>query len=245
MALVWRAMPVQDAPYPYVPHLGESRQYWRDMVLGVNDGLVSMFLLVAGVVGGRLDARAVLLTGIAGALAGAISMATGEWLATKSQEEVFDREITLERDHILHHRASEVEQLWGLLENIGLRDEALTQAVEQISSSDESLFQSMKVLEFGVLDGERRSPWRAAVFSGGLFTLGSLPSIIPFIFLDDTLGALVWAGVLAGISLFAVGVAKSMATKTSLWKSGLENLGVSMLGAAASFWIGRAYDAAF
>lgn len=237
-------MPSKSA-HPYVPHLGDSRQYWRDMILGVNDGLVSMFLLVAGVVGGRLDARQVLLTAIAGAIAGAISMATGEWLATKSQEEVFDREITLERDHILYHRESEVDQLWGLLENIGLKDDALRRAVEQISADDESLFQSMKVLEFGVLDQERRSPWRAAVFSGVLFFLGSLPSVVPFIFFDETWTALVWAGILAGVSLFAVGVAKSMATRTSLWRAGVENLGVSMLGAALSFWVGRAYDATF
>ncbi len=215
------------------------------MILGVNDGLVSMFLLVAGVVGGRFDSRQVLLTGIAGAIAGAISMATGEWLATKSQEEVFDREITLERDHIKYHRESEVDQLWDLLRNIGLKDDALRRAVEQISASDESLFQSMKVLEFGVIDQERRSPWRAAIFSGGLFLLGSLPAVVPFLLIEDTWIALVWAGILAGISLFGVGVAKSMATKTSLWKAGLENLGVSMLGAALSFWVGRAYDTAF
>ncbi len=238
-------MPASKPAHPYVPHLGESRQYWRDMILGVNDGLVSMFLLVAGVVGGRLDAKQVLLTGLAGAIAGAISMATGEWLATKSQEEVFDREISLERDHIRYHRESEVEQLWGLLENIGLTGEALRTAAEQISSSDESLFQSMKVLEFGVLDQERRSPWRAAVFSGGLFLLGSLPSVVPFVFIDSTLTALIWAAVLAGVGLFTVGAAKSMATKTNVWKSGLENLGVSMMGAVLSFWIGRAYDAAF
>lgn len=238
-------MPDSKPAPTYVPHLGETRQYWRDMILGVNDGLVSVFLLVAGVVGGRLDTRQVLLTAIAGAIAGAISMATGEWLATKSQEEIFDREITLERQHIKFHRESEVDQLWELLENIGLEGEALDHAVKQISSTDSTLFQAMKVLEFGVLDNERRSPWRAAIFSGGLFLLGALPSVVPFIFIDDTWVALVWAGVLAGISLFGVGVAKSIATKTSLWRSGTENLGVSMLGAVLSFSVGRAYDATF
>ncbi len=235
----------QQTDHPYVPHLGESRQYWRDMILGVNDGLVSIFLLVAGVVGGQLSARQVLLTAIAGAVAGAISMATGEWLATKSQEEVFDREIALEREHIRHHRESEVEQLWGMLRGIGLDGAALEGAVEQIAGSDERLMQSMKVLEFGVIDDERRSPWRAAVFSGGLFLLGALPSVVPFIFFDDTFVSLVWAGVLSGVGLFAVGVAKSMATKTNIWKSGFENFGVSLLGAIASYWVGRAYDATF
>ncbi len=67
---------------PYEPHIGETRQYWRDIILGLNDGLVSTFLLVVGVVGGGLETDQVLLTAVAGALAGAISIAAGEYLAT-------------------------------------------------------------------------------------------------------------------------------------------------------------------
>ena len=69
-------------------HLGKHRQYWRDILLGVNDGLVSTFLLVAGVVGSGLSSTDILLTAISGALAGAVSMAAGEFVATKSQNEV-------------------------------------------------------------------------------------------------------------------------------------------------------------
>ena len=64
-------------------------------------------------------------------------------------------------------------------------------------------------------------------------------------FFDDTFVSLVWAGVLSGVGLFAVGAAKSMATKTNVWRSGFENFGVSLLGAVASYWVGRAYDATF
>ena len=90
----------QSDSVEYVPHIGDSRQYWRDIILGVNDGLVSTFLLVVGVVGGGLNNEQVLLTGIAGAIAGAVSMAAGEYLATKSQDEILESELTLERDHI-------------------------------------------------------------------------------------------------------------------------------------------------
>jgi ActR/RegA family two-component response regulator len=90
----------ERATHDYEHHIGETRQYWRDIILGVNDGLVSMLLLVAGVVGGGLDADQVLLTGIAGAIAGAVSMGAGEYLATKSQDEVLEAELDLERDHI-------------------------------------------------------------------------------------------------------------------------------------------------
>ena len=85
--------PSADAAHDYEPHIGGSRQYMRDIILGVNDGLVSTFLLVSGVVGGGLEATQVLLTGIAGAVAGMVSMAIGEYLATKSQEEAFDAEL--------------------------------------------------------------------------------------------------------------------------------------------------------
>ena len=85
-------MKVEAHPKGYTPHIGETRQYWRDIILGVNDGLVSIFLLVVAVVSGGLGQEQVLLTAIAGAIAGAVSMAAGEYLATKSQEEVLHAE---------------------------------------------------------------------------------------------------------------------------------------------------------
>ena len=90
----------QEETTEYVPHIGATRQYWRDIILGVNDGLVSVFLLVVGVVGGGLDPGQVFLTAIAGSIAGAVSMAAGEFLATKSQDEVLAAELDLERIHI-------------------------------------------------------------------------------------------------------------------------------------------------
>lgn len=101
-------------------HLVKSRQYYRDMVLGVNDGLVSTFLLVAGVVGGGMDVSGVLLTAISGAIAGAISMFAGEYVATKSQNEVMTGEIKLEQEHIKRYHAQEMEELTHLLSLIGL-----------------------------------------------------------------------------------------------------------------------------
>jgi hypothetical protein len=112
-------------PKGYTPHIGESRQYWRDIILGVNDGLVSMFLLVVGVVSGGLDREQVLLTAIAGSIAGAISMAFGEYLATKSQDEVLSAELTLERTHIKEFRDMELDQLRGFFTDMGVSPEDL------------------------------------------------------------------------------------------------------------------------
>jgi VIT1/CCC1 family predicted Fe2+/Mn2+ transporter len=235
------AEPMETERPPYEPHLGESRPYWRDIILGVNDGLVSMFLLVAGVVGGGLSVDQVLLTGVAGALAGAISMATGEWLATKSQEEVLDREVELERDHIKWYRKEETEQLYDMLGELGLRDDVLEAAVDQIGASDEAMIESMKRLEFGVVDDDRRSPWTAAIYSGLLFVAGSLPSVLPFVFVASAATGLWWAAALAGTALFGVGVAKTKATGTNPWVAGVENLSVSLLGGVLSFGVGRLF----
>lgn len=225
-------------PRGYVPHIGQTRQYWRDIVLGVNDGLVSMVLLVAGVVGGGFDTHQVLLTGAAGAIAGAVSMAAGEYLATKSQEEVLDAELSLERDHIRDFRQMEVDQLTGMFSDMGLADKPLAQAIEAFSSSDEVLLNAMKVLEFGAADSERRSPYRAMAYSGMLFMVGSAPSVVPFMIADTTGVGLAWAGILAAIGLFAVGFFKARVTRKNPIISGLENLVIASIGGVIAYTVG-------
>jgi hypothetical protein len=162
-------------PKGYEPHIGETRQYWRDIILGVNDGLVSIFLLVVGVVSGGLDRQQVLLTAVAGAIAGAVSMAAGEYLATKSQDEVLAAEIKLEKTHIRDFRDLEVEQLEGFFTDMGVLPEDIDGVIAGFADNDTALLNAMAALEFGLVDSERRSPYRAMAASGGLFLLGSLP----------------------------------------------------------------------
>ena len=215
----------------------------RDIILGVNDGLVSTFLLVTGVVGGGLDARQVFLTAVAGAIAGAVSMASGEYLATESQEEVFDREIALEREHIRHHRDMEVEQLGGFFEEMGVEGDDLDTVVEVFAKTDERLLNAMKRLEFGIVDSERRSPLAAMLASGSLFLLGALTSVLPFLFVNDVDTGLVIAAVLTGIGLFAVGVAKTKVTNTNPVAAGVKNLLITAVGAVVAFIVGSLVDA--
>jgi VIT1/CCC1 family predicted Fe2+/Mn2+ transporter len=229
-------------PPDYEPHIGASRQYMRDIILGVNDGLVSTFLLVSGVVGGGLDTTAVLLTGVAGAVAGMISMAIGEYLATKSQEEVFDAEIALERYHLIHHREHERDQLRDMLAERGLHGDDLETVVNIIDSNEEAMLNMQAALEFGIVDTERRSPIAAAVTSGLLFLAGAVPSIIPFAFGTDPNTSLLVAAILTGIGLFAVGSVKTMHTKKNLILSGLENLALGFIGGLLAYFIGSAFD---
>ncbi len=229
---------------PYEPHVGESRPYMRDIILGVNDGLVSVFLLIAGVVGGGLNREQIILAAIAGGIAGAISMAAGEYLATRSQEEVFEREIELERQHIEHHRDSEVDQLYAMFADIGISAEDLEGVVSAFSRDDDVLLNSMKVLEFGIVDTERRSPYTAMFLSGLLFLSGALPPTLPFLFGISIGVALTISAILTAVGLFVVGAAKTVVTRTHPIRSGMENLIIAGIGGFIAFYIGTLVEGA-
>lgn len=233
-----------DDSVPYEPHVGQSRQYWRDIILGINDGLVSTVLLVAVVVGGGLTTSQVLLTAIGGAIAGAISMGAGEYLATKSQTEVLQREIQLERDHIRDHRDMEVNQLRDMLADLQISGNDLEEAVAIFAKDDDRLLNSMKVMEFGMVDTEERSPYAAMYMSALFFTAGSLPSVLPFAFVDSPEAGFAIAAVLTSIGLFAVGAIKSVVTKTNPVKAGFENLTIAGVGGVLAFSIGLLFDKA-
>lgn len=226
----------------YTQHLGRNRQYLRDIILGVNDGLVSMFLLVAGVVGGGMATRNVLLTGIAGAIAGAISMAAGEYIATKSQEEVFEGELALEREHIRDFREDELHELSDLLGDIGLVEPLRAEVVTHFGQDDEALLKAMTALEFGVVETERRSPYRAMVMSGVLFLLGSLPSVLPFVFVTRPTTGLLLATVGAVLGLLLVGAVKTWATRGDPLRAALENLLVATGGGGLAYGVGLLFD---
>ena len=229
---------------PYEPHVGTSRQYWRDIILGVNDGLVSMILLVAVVVGGGLSTTQVLLTAVGGAIAGAISMAAGEYLATKSQAEVLARELKLERDHIRHYREMEVDQLREMLSDLAIAGADLETAVAIFAENDERLLNSMKVMEFGMVDSEERSPYAAMGVSGLTFLAGSMPSVIPFVLVANTGVGLAIAAGFTAVGLFAVGAFKSVVTKTNAIAAGFENLMIAGVGGVLAYWIGWLFDRA-
>mmetsp|Transcript_15546 Transcript_15546/g.23516 ORF Transcript_15546/g.23516 Transcript_15546/m.23516 type:complete len:350 (+) Transcript_15546:86-1135(+) len=258
-------------PHPaHTDHLVKSRQYYRDMVLGVNDGLVSTFLLVAGVVGGGMDVEATLLTSISGAIAGAISMFAGEYVATKSQNEVMKGEIKLEHEHITNYHQEEMKELSNLFSLIGIPGSSphichanvadstahssnvtssakearkLRQKMTQYyGSNPDALLKIMIALEFGVIDGETRSPFVAGGSSLALFIVGSLPSVIPFVCVTDSISGLIASGIATAIGLFLVGAVKTWATRGNMWLAALENLLITAAGGGVAYGIGVGFQ---
>jgi len=229
-----------------LPHLGSSRQYWRDIILGVNDGLVSTFLLVAGVAGGGLSSQDILLTAVAGALAGAVSMCAGEYVATKSQNEVMNGEIELERKHIgssLHEEVAELSNHLALIGISSQHEDLQKSLIDFYRNNPDALLKVMIALEFGVIEEEQRSPMWAGFTSCLLFICGSLPSVLPFIFSDDRplLGLLV-AALFTVAALLTVGAIKSWATRGNCLTASLENLVIAGLGGALAYVVGVFFD---
>jgi len=235
-----------DIPTPgRSEHLGSSRQYMRDLILGVNDGLVSTFLLVAGVAGGGLSSKDILLTAIAGAIAGAVSMCAGEYVATKSQNEVMEGEIALEKEHVARYLEAEVSEVGNLLELIGIPKEEggiNDELCDYYRQHPTALLKIMIALEFGVVQAERRSPFRAGGFSCVLFLIGALPSVVPFCFSVKPVQGLIAAAVITMAALLVVGAVKTWATRGNCVTAAMENLVIAGFGGGFAYGVGVAFD---
>jgi VIT1/CCC1 family predicted Fe2+/Mn2+ transporter len=191
----------------------------RAAVFGVNDGLVSNTSLIMGMAGATHETGIILTSGLAGLLAGALSMAAGEYISMRSQREMFENQITLEREELAQYPEEEAEELALIYSARGMdMEEARTIARKMIAEPEYGLSVLARE-ELGLNPDDLGSPWGAAIFSFLAFTGGALIPLIPFLL---SLGAAVTAAaMLAGISLFGVGAAISLFTgRAALW-SGL------------------------
>jgi len=221
-------------------HQGNERAYMRDIILGINDGLISTFLLTIGIYASGLSKPSILLTIISCSLSGMISMGLGEYMATKSQKEVMVAELAKEELHIETHLEVELEQVRYFLEKeLYIQDEFLVQNfINTIQQNKQGLFNFMKKVEFGITEEDERRPWVAGLVSGFLFFLGSTPTLVAFALPMTIKSSFYTSLALNGLTLFIVGSGKTLMTKTLIFFSGLENLVYGSLGAAFSYGIG-------
>ncbi|MEO8742714.1 MAG: VIT1/CCC1 transporter family protein, partial [Lysobacteraceae bacterium] len=207
----------------------------RAAIFGVNDGLVSNASLILGVVGAHAGNAMVLATGIAGLLAGALSMASGEYVSVRSQREMFEHQIALEADELKEYPDAEAEELALIYEARGLPlDEARRMAHTLIANPEHAL-DALAREELGLDPQELGSPIGAATFSFVAFTVGASVPLLPFVLgMQLPNAAIVGAGC-AAIGLFATGAAMSLFTGRSAWRSGLRMLVIGV-GAGAMTW---------
>jgi len=215
----------------------------RAAVLGANDGLVSNFCLLMGVAGGGVAKSAILLTGFAGLLAGACSMALGEWLSVTNTREMAARQVDREIELLRATPAHERKELALIYEARGLSEAEVQQAVETLLAGDPAAAEALARDEAGIdVSQMAASPLSAALVSFSLFALGAAVPLLPFFALPGHAGAIASA-MLSLAALFGIGLLTSFFNGRSPAFSGLRQLGFGAAAAAVTFGAGRLFGA--
>jgi VIT1/CCC1 family predicted Fe2+/Mn2+ transporter len=210
----------------------------RAAVFGVNDGLVSNTSLILGIAGATANNGLILLSGAAGLLSGAFSMAAGEYVSVRSQRELFEKQIAAERDELAKYPAEEAAELALIYQARGLSKETARRVANQLISDPDHALDTLAREELGLNPDELGSPWQAAGSSLISFALGALIPLIPFILTQGT-RALAWSIALSAAALFGVGATISLFTGHSALRGGLRMLLIGGAAAGATFSIGR------
>ena len=212
----------------------------RAAVFGVNDGLVSNVSLILGVAGAGASGSVILTSGLAGLLAGSLSMAAGEYVSVRSQREMYEYQIGLERDELAEYPAEEAEELALIYQARGLELEQARAIATRLMASPEHALNTLAREELGLNPDDLASPWSAAIFSFCAFGSGALLPLIPFLFHAVGRDAIAWSAGLTGIALFGVGMALSLFSGRSAWRGGVRMLLIGAAAAACTFGLGHA-----
>lgn len=215
----------------------------RAAVLGANDGLLSNFSLVMGVAGAALSGKSVLITGVAGLVAGACSMALGEWLSVQSARELYERQMRVERQEVIEVPEEEAEELALIYQAKGLPEDEAQSLAQRIIKDETTALDTMAREELGINPEEMGgSPWDAAGASFCLFAVGAVIPVAPFFFLSGNLGVAVSAA-LSALALFGIGAGITLLTGRGALYSGLRQVIFGLLAAGITFGLGRVIGA--
>ena len=213
----------------------------RAAVLGVNDGLVSNASLVMGVAGAGVASRDILITGVAGLIAGACSMAMGEWISVQSSRELSERELAVERGHITADPDAEQAELALVYEQKGLHPREAGRVAERLMADPTTALDTHAREELSIDPDELGgSAWVAAGTSFVLFVLGAILPILPFAFLSGN-PAVVVSLALSAVALFGIGAAITLLTGRSALMSGGRQLAFGAAAFAVTYGIGALF----
>lgn len=243
MAIYTKAEPGHHSPGAGVEHRHrggslESGGNLRAAVFGVNDGLISNASLILGVAGANADNSLLLLAGMAGLVAGAFSMAAGEYVSVRSQREMFEYQIGLEREELEHYPDEEAEELALIYAARGIDLTVARQMAKTLIADPEKALDTLAREELGLNPEDLGSPWGAAIFSFVSFALGALIPLLPFLVAGGP-GSLLAAIILSATALFGVGAAISLFTGRSALASGARMLAIGAAAGAMTWLIGR------
>ncbi len=210
----------------------------RAAVLGANDGLVSILSLTMGMAGAGQPSSTVLIAGLAGLLAGAGSMAMGEWLSVQSSRELYQKQLSLEADEIASAPEEEQEELALIYQAKGLPAERARELAAHIMADQKITLDTLAREELGIDPQELGgSAYEAAITSFILFAIGAIFPLLPFIFLSGNPAIFVSLGV-SGLGLFLIGAAITLMTGRSVLYSGLRQVFIGIAAAALTYGVG-------
>jgi len=210
----------------------------RAAVLGANDGLVSNLSLVMGVAGAATSGRTILLTGLAGLVAGACSMAMGEWLSVTSARELNERQIAVEADELDRMPEEEKEEMVLIYQAKGLQETQARALADRLMANRDTALDTLAREELGIDPDELGgSPWAAASASFGLFAAGAIFPVVPFFWLDG-LSALFAALALSGIALVLIGAGTSLFTGRGFIASAVRQVLIGYAAAGVTYGVG-------
>lgn len=216
-------------------HRDVTGGWLRPAVFGASDGLVSNFALIAGVAGANVAPATIAVTGLAGLVAGAFSMAVGEWVSVASQTELTQAEIATEKHELTVNGAEEERELALIYQARGLDADLARQVAAQLSADPEQAWRVHAREELGVDPDDLPSPWTAAASSFLAFAVGAFLPLLPYLLGAETLVA---AAVVAAVGLFLLGAVVSRFTARSSWFSGIRQLLLGAAAAAVTFGVG-------
>lgn len=209
----------------------------RAAVFGVSDGLVSNASLIYGVAGAAPEPSVIVLSGVAGMLAGAFAMAAGEYISVRSQREMFEYQIGLERDELEQYPQEEAAELALIYEAKGVSKEEAKRLADTLIQDPERALDTLAREELGLNPEELGSPWGAALSSFASFAVGAVLPLLPFLLGSGN--ALTQSIGLTALGLFSVGAALSLFTGRQSMLSGLRMLTIGGVAGLATYMIGK------
>jgi VIT1/CCC1 family predicted Fe2+/Mn2+ transporter/rubrerythrin len=211
-----------------------------DAIYGVNDGLGAVFGIVSGMAGYTGGSEVVLAAGLAGTLASALSMGAGAYLASKSEREVYESEVSRERTEIEEDPHEELLELELFYQLKGFSVEESSTMAERLQKQPKEFLRTLVQEELGLSEESFPKPWRSTISAAVSTAIGGFIPIIPFFF---TIGmpAVVASFVISTLAHFAVGASKALVTTRPWWASGAEMTAVGILEAAVTYGLGVAF----
>jgi VIT1/CCC1 family predicted Fe2+/Mn2+ transporter len=210
----------------------------RDLMLGLNDGLVASFAVTSGIAGAFSATKIILMAGLAEMLGGAVSMALAAFISARSQIEFYQSEIGRERLEIERWPEREREEISAIYREKGFSGHLLDQIVAHITSDPDRWSNVMMREELGFTNDAFDAPVRSGVVVGLSYLFGAAVPVVPYVFLSPERGV-VGSAIATVLVLFGVGAAKTIITDRSWWRSGLESMATGIAAAAVTYGAGR------